>query len=110
MTLAAFLVRSTCHKSSRKPPGVHSQGADAGFDFEESDGFVKNFWGEVDCGHDFFAGAGTIMDSLEDFGLDVGVAEEVGLAEFLMMFDEIFREKFAEDVAWFCVGVGALAN
>ena len=42
--------------------------------------------------HDFFAGAGAVIDSLEDFGLDISVAKEVELGVFFMLLDIIFRE------------------
>lgn len=40
--------------------------------------------------HDFFAGAGAVIDSLEDFGLDIGVAKEVELGVFLVLLDVVF--------------------
>ena len=40
--------------------------------------------------HDFFAGAGAVIDRLEDFGLDIGVAKEVELGVFLVLLDVVF--------------------
>lgn len=85
-------------------------GAEAGFDFEESDGFVKYLWGEVGDLHDLLAGASAGSDSLEDFGLDVGVAEEALLSEFSMLFGIIFGEELAKDVARLGIGESTLSD
>ena len=54
--------------------------------------------------------AGASVDGLEDFGLDIGVAEEISLTEGLVAFDIVFGEQFAKDVIGVGVGGGALAN
>ena len=73
-----------------QPPGVHTEGAEAGFDFEEGDSLVEYLGREVGGLHDFFAGAGAVIDSLEDFGLDISVAKEVELGVFLILLDVVF--------------------
>ena len=71
---------------------------------------VEDLWWEVGLVHDFFAGAGARGEGLEDFGLDVGVAEEVLLLETLMVLDVVLGEEFAQDVARLGVGDGAMTN
>ena len=58
---------------------VGAEGAGTGFDFEEGNGFVEDLWGEVGFIHDFFAGTEAGGEGLEDFGFDIGVAEEIEL-------------------------------
>ena len=83
---------------------------DAGFDFEEGDGLVENFRREVGNLHDLLASAGASSEGLENFGFDIGIADEVLPLEVFMLCNIILREKLAEDVARLGVGKGTLPD
>ena len=89
---------------------VGAEGADAGFDFEESGGLVKYLRWKVGGLHDFFAGAKAVCEGLEDKGFDIGVADEVLLFELFVLFDVTFGEEKFENVARLSVGNGTLLN
>ena len=71
---------------------------------------IENLGWEVGGGHDFIAGASALTDGLEDFGLDVGVANEMGLPEVLVLLDVIFGEELKENVRGLGVGKSALLD
>lgn len=58
-------------------PVIHAEGAEVAFDFEEGGSLVEHFWWEVGDLHDLLARAGASVNGLEDFGFDIGVADEV---------------------------------
>ena len=80
------------------------------FDFEEGGGLVEDLWWKVGEAHDLVASTSALADSLEDFGLGIGVAEEALLLELLVVLDIILGEEFVENVGWLGVGDGTLLD
>ena len=79
-------------------------------DLEERGGLIEDFWRKEGDLHDLLASAGAGGDGLEDFGLDIGVADEVLGFETFVNLGVIVREEFHKNIGWLGVGNSALLN